>query len=853
MKSINELFTNAAVEVMRAEIAGADGNEVFFLGSTDEDRVVYKVVPLARGNEEAVPAVTELARWSDVVIHNHPGGSLAPSSADISIASSIGQAGVGFYIVDNEVTQVYEVVAAFEREDIDLLDADRLGEILEPGGPIERKLPKYEHRRQQIEMMRKAALAFNQDGVVAIEAGTGTGKTFAYLIPAIHWAVANKERVVVSTNTINLQEQLVKKDIPTLLSALGVDCKAVLVKGRGNYVCRRKLAMLKNEFDLLTTADERKTLESIIAWAKQTRDGSRSDLNFVPKPEIWDKVNAESDTCVRARCVHFSDCFVNKARREAASADLLIVNHHLLFADLSVRSATGSYSDLAILPGYRRIILDEAHNIEDSASSYFGARVTRIGLQRLLGRIHHRQKGRKERGLATLVRARLVRMKSVNEKIDEIILDIQNEIIPMKNDLDYRIGATFDAICEYVLSKFEDAKGEVKLRIGPEFGDDERWREDCRPLVEGLLSELRVFVSRVGMVLKKLAVAEKALDDEVKFIDEHVELGAICNRLDVAAANIEDALFGDSLDRIRWVEANARGKTSVVRLFSAPLEVGPVLAEQVYSVFPTIILTSATLTVVDRFDFVAGRIGLNLVDTDRMGYLALPSPFDFGSQAIIGIPTDIPVVSDPSYRQSLIQSIFRCLGISRGRAFLLFTSFWMLDSVYEELSPDLRRLMGVNALRQGDDNRTSLLERFRRDISSVLFATLSFWEGVDVEGESLECVVLVKLPFKVPDDPVTQARAEDIERRGGNAFTEYSVPLAVIKFKQGFGRLIRNRTDHGAVLILDKRVVEKFYGQAFLNSLPPCRVVSGKSEDVFNEFQHFFASFRRGGDVRPTS
>jgi len=853
MKSLNELFTDAAAEVMRAEIAGADGNEVFFLGSTDEDRVVYKVVPLARGNEEAVPAVTELARWSDVVIHNHPGGSLAPSAADISIASSIGQAGVGFYIVDNEVTQVYEVVAAFEREDIDLLDADRLGEILEPGGPIERKLPKYEHRRQQIEMMRKTALAFNQDGVVAIEAGTGTGKTFAYLIPAIHWAVANKERVVVSTNTINLQEQLVKKDIPTLLSALGVDCKAVLVKGRGNYVCRRKLAMLKNEFDLLTTADERKTLESIIAWAKQTRDGSRSDLNFVPKPEIWDKVNAESDTCVRARCVHFSDCFVNKARREAASADLLIVNHHLLFADLSVRSATGSYSDLAILPGYRRIILDEAHNIEDSASSYFGARVTRIGLQRLLGRIHHRQKGRKERGLATLLRARLVRMESVNEKIDEIILDIQNEIIPMKNDLDYRIGATFDAICEYVLLKFEDAKGEVKLRIGPEFGDDERWREDCRPLVEGLLSELRVFVSRVGMVLKKLAVAEKALDDEVKFIDERVELSAICNRLDVAAANIEDALFGDSLDRIRWVEANARGKTSVVRLFSAPLEVGPVLAEQVYSVFPTIILTSATLTVVDRFDFVAGRIGLDLVDTDRMGYLALPSPFDFENQAIIGIPTDIPVVSDPSYRQSLIQSIFRCLGISRGRAFLLFTSFWMLDSVYEELSPDLRRLMGVNALRQGDDNRTSLLERFRRDISSVLFATLSFWEGVDVEGESLECVVLVKLPFKVPDDPVTQARAEDIERRGGNAFTEYSVPLAVIKFKQGFGRLIRNRADHGAVLILDKRVVEKFYGQAFLNSLPPCRVVSGKSEDVFNEFQHFFASFRRGGDVRPTS
>ncbi len=353
------------------------------------------------------------------------------------------------------------------------------------------------------------------------------------------------------------------------------------------------------------------------------------------------------------------------------------------------------------------------------------------------------------------------------------------------------------------------------------------------------------------MVLKKLAAAEKSLGDEVKFTDERIELKAICSRLDVAATNIEDALFGDTLDRIRWVEANARGKTNIVRLFSAPLEVGPTLAEQVYSVFPTVILTSATLTVVGRFDFMAGRIGLDLVDTDRMGFVSLPSPFDFETQAVIGIPTDIPLVSDPKYRESLIRSIFRCLGVSRGRAFLLFTSFRMLDSVYAELAPDLRRLLGVNTLRQGDDNRTSLLERFRRDTSSVLFATLSFWEGVDVEGESLECVVLVKLPFKVPDDPVIQARAEDVERRGGNAFMEYSIPLAVIKFKQGFGRLIRNRTDHGAVLILDKRVVEKFYGQAFLNSLPPCRVVSGKSEAVFDELQRFFASFRRPEDPRP--
>jgi ATP-dependent DNA helicase DinG len=849
MKALNKYFADTVIDTMRAEIEASDGNEVFFLGATDEARVVVKVVPLARGNEEAVPAITELARVGDVVIHNHPGGSLAPSSADISIASSIGQAGVGFYIVDNAVTQVYEVVAAFAHKKIERLDVDELAAILMPGGAVERKLKNYEHRKQQIDMMRVVARGFNEDGIVAIEAGTGTGKTLAYLIPAIYWALQNKERAVISTNTINLQEQLMKKDIPMLLSALNVDCKSVLVKGRGNYVCLRKLFMLEREFDLLTAPEERETLNSIIAWTKKTRDGSRSDLNFVPKLDIWEKVNSESDTCMRARCTYFGDCFVNKARREAASADLLIVNHHLLFADLSVRSVTQSYSDMAILPGYNRVIFDEAHNIEDSASSYFGARVTRMGLLRQLGRIHHRQKRKQDAGLMAILRGKLMRLERAYEKIDETILDIQNEIIPLKNELELRVGEAFDAISEFVMSKFPESNGEVKMRIGPDFGDDERWREDCVPAVEKLLYDLRAFNSRISLVLKRLTVLEKDLKEEVSFADERIELRAASNRLDVAASNIEDVLFKDSLDRIRWIEANSSGRMNVVRLFSVPLDVGPMLAEHVYGVFPTVILTSATLTVVDRFDFFSSRTGLDRLESERLNFLALPSPFDFENQAIIGIPTDIPMVSDPKYRESLIRAIFKCLSITQGRAFLLFTSFGMLNSVYSELAPDLERLLGINVLRQGDDNRTSLLDRFRRDTSSVLFATLSFWEGVDVEGESLECVTLVKLPFKVPDDPVTQARAEDIERRGGNSFADYSVPLAVIKFKQGFGRLIRNQTDHGAVLILDKRIVEKFYGQAFLNSLPTCHVVSGKSEDVFNEFQHFFTSVRRSRET----
>ncbi len=849
MKHAKTLLAPAVIEALRAEIEAAAGNEVFFLGSTDEDRIVIKAIPLAHGNQEAVPAITHQARPGDVVIHNHPSGPLTPSSADLSIASNIGQGGVGFYIINNEVTRVYEVVVAFERENLEPLDVSALDKNLQPRGPVARKLKKYEHRQQQIEMMHAVADAFNQNGIAAIEAGTGTGKTFAYLIPAIYWVKQNKERAVISTNTINLQEQLMRKDIPALLSALGVECKAVLVKGRSNYVCLRKVEMLKRDFQLLVFPEEREALQTIIAWSEQTPDGSRSDLSFVPKTDVWDKVCAESDTCLRLKCPHFAACFLNKARRDAASADLLVVNHHLLFADLALRNATGSYSDIAILPGYRRVILDEAHNIEDSATSYFGARVTRLGLLRLLGRIHHPLSKKEEGGIISLLRVKLLRAPAGDERIEEIVLDIQNEIIPLKATLESQMNAAFDAIHQFLLHSnlARASDGEIKLRMKPEVRDEGLWEEQCLPAVRQLLAELRTFIARIALVLKKLKELAKSVRSGPDFSDDQIELKALCGRMEDAASTVEDVLFGDSPERIRWIEAQTRWNNPAIRLYSAPLDVGPSLAEQVYAQFPTVVMTSATLSVEGRFDFLSTRIGLDRADEDRVRFLSLPSPFDFAEQAVLGIPVDIPGPKDSQYREALVSSIFRCLTITQGRAFLLFTSFSMLGWVYRELAPKLKDALGVTVLRQGDDNRTALLDRFRRDTTSVLFATLSFWEGVDVEGESLECVVLTKLPFKVPDEPLVQARAEAIEQHGGNSFIEYSVPLAVIKFKQGFGRLIRNRTDHGAVLILDKRVAQKYYGRVFLNSLPPCTVVRGDCEEVFRHFENFFQSFRQKG------
>ena len=379
MSRLPDLCSDAARQILRLTIEEAQGNEVFFLGTTDETGVLQEVDPLARGNDSAVPALLQVASAGDVILHNHPSGRLVPSEADLELAAHYGNQGVGFYIVNNAVDDVYVVVEAFAKPVSPTLEVSEILQLFAPGGALAKRFRDYQHRPAQERMAKAVAETFNHSRVALIEAATGTGKSLAYLIPAILWAVRNRQRVVVSTNTINLQEQLIHKDIPLLQQVLDREFNAVLVKGRSNYLCLDKLQALDRQGKLFLD-DESADFTALSQWARQTSDGSRSDLSLNVSSALWEKVACESDTCTRIKCEHYSRCFFYKARRQAAAADLLVVNHHLLFADLAVRRATGRYHDAAVLPPWSRLILDEAHNVEDIATEYFGVQVSKLSL-----------------------------------------------------------------------------------------------------------------------------------------------------------------------------------------------------------------------------------------------------------------------------------------------------------------------------------------------------------------------------------------------------------------------------------------------------------------------------------------
>ncbi len=840
MPDISKYIAPDICAKMQAEIAESGGNEVFFLGWVDDDLIVHDVQAVARGNESAVPAIMKLAQEADAVIHNHPSGGLQPSEADLNIAARLNAFSVAFYIVDNLVADIYAVVEPFAEKEVRPLETEGIEKLLRPGGPISKKLPGYEDRPQQIEMIDYVVQAFNDGKVSTIEAGTGTGKTMAYLLPAIYWAVKNRERIVISTNTINLQEQLIKKDIPFLQKALDEKFDAVLVKGRSNYVCLRKVDDVASEFEFAED-EESGELKHLIGWAESSKDGSKADLAVIPRAEVWEKIAAESDTCTHSRCKHFRECFVNKARRRAGKAQLLVVNHHLLFADLAIRRQTGSFQDAAVLPPYQKIIFDEAHHIENVATNYFGSQITRGGILRILTRLHRRKKGLEKGHLHTL-RFRVMRRRNElpGELVSQILNKITTQLAPAAEQLAEQTHTVMDLLFEQ-LRKHNGGRldSEVKVRLLPHVIDALFHGPGLAEAFKDFISTLKRYAADLGALVFLAQKCRKHTEDDWESLT--IELQAQAERLIAVADVLTQIIFKQDEENIRWIEARPgwRGK-SIVRFQISPLEIKDIMKEAVYEAFETVVMTSATLTVEKSFDFLARRIGLNAVAGERRTELVLPAPFDYERQVLLAVPLDMPDPRHPSFAQELGKAVFKVLNISEGRAFVLFTSYGLLNMVYRQLQESLD-MIGIRVLKQGNENRHELLKRFKRDAGSVLFATDSFWEGVDVEGEALENVIITKLPFKVPSEPIIEARYEAIEKAGGNPFMEYAVPLAVLKFKQGFGRLIRRRTDRGSVIIFDNRVVQKSYGKRFINSLPKCRTVVGAREEVFTELKRFFS------------
>jgi ATP-dependent DNA helicase DinG len=737
---------------------------------------------------------------------------------------------------------------------------------LAPDGPLARRLSGFEPRAGQARMMELVDRAFRDDGVLAAEAGTGTGKTFAYLIPAVRWAFETGEKVVLSTHTIALQEQILSKDLPLVADALGIPIQAALLKGRGNYLCRRKVAeQIAIGPSLMDPGFDGSALTRIGEWAEAHEEGSRTELGFSPPGEVWDAVKSDRDSCLRTKCAYHQRCFYYRARRAAAAAQIVIANHHLVFADLAVKAgiaeAAGEGDRVdGVLPAYRRIIFDEAHHLETVAATWFGVEVSRTGLLRTL----HRLTGGERRSLLTgLLPALAGTLLGASHRLDPETKErwmngadrIDRRVLPFARWMIEAVPPAFARLHAWAMSQAGPASGapgprapgdpdrERRIRLPDE--PDERWRTEVQPALDRLVHPPDGILG-LADELRDLRRTIETRDEEIDRViaGPLVDLAGAIRALERASAAVEMVGKGEEGSEeappqvVRWVESDPASAGRVVRMVATPIDLAPLLAKHLFNAHSTVVLTSATLSANGDFGPISKRFGFDRVVEDRAVTESLPSPFDWPSQALVAVPTDLPAPDEEGFEEGLAERVLEAVLATDGGAFVLFTSYRTLDQVHSALASRLAAA-GLPVLKQGDGERHTLLEAFRKDSGSVLFATESFWEGVDVPGDGLRNVVITRLPFKPPSDPVLVARAERLTAAGGNAFAELTVPQALITFRQGLGRLIRTRTDRGILVILDKRMVTRTYGRSFLEALPPCRVERGDSSEVFAAARRF--------------
>ena len=818
---IKDRFSEESLQTIKKYLEEQNNKSMIFKATFDEDELIQEPFFLSLYKKKNFEETLTKVSKNEVVIRTTKPNQLYPSDMELELSEELyNRRNIAYCLLSSDLDDFYFV------QDIDrtFLEEVDIKNYFAKDGILAKEIKGFEYRKEQEEMAHYIQDAINEDRKIIIEAGTGTGKTLAYLIPAIKWAVANKKKVIIATNTINLQEQLLLKDIPLAKSIIKEDFSYVLVKGRSNYLCKRLFNELSigRSIDIETFSMEaREQIEYILKWGNKTKTGDKAELPFEVYPDVWELVQSTTELCLGKKCPYRKECFYMKTRIEKMEADILISNHHVFFADLNVRAETGFDSEYLILPRYDMVIFDEAHNIESVARSYFSVEVSKISFTRLLNRIYQKKNKRKKEKSA------LIR---VEDTIDEKDLEDSQQYIYLLNTLKEEISILQNIGDEYFdeIRKIYETNTEAPIRKSLNNFEMTKSR-----FLETLRDKKDIFQSKLADFLTLMMSFNNVIDEEK---DKNPEVINFNNHLKMFKTYIDSFKFINSFEDdnyIYWLDINSK-RTNVV-LTATPLNIAKKLSSVLFDNLDRLIFASATIVANGNFDYFKKSLGLDEEDCIEC---IIKSPFNYDEQMSVYIPTDIQDSENiNAFVTDASKFILDILLKTNGKAFILFTSYTMLNQIYYSISKKLID-KGFEVFLHGDKPRSQLIKEFKEAENPILFGTTSFWEGVDVQGENLSNVIITKLPFLVPTDPVVSAISKKIEEDGGNSFTDFQLPEAIIKFKQGVGRLIRKKTDSGNIFILDSRILKKRYGSLFINALPSQKNIKIlEKDDIIEEIE----------------